>query len=241
MTDSVAKRCPNGKLWSGAELAYLDAHKDDAPADIACSLGRSKDSVRNMMLRKGYWKRTRHARGWTDAEDDYLYQRYGRTSAAAIGAHLKRSEESVKHRAAVLGLRAYDEYISLRELGRVFSADLRMIHRWIDQYGMPAVKTKHGAEYYWRVDADAFWTWAHDHIELIPWHAYDGSLPDEPAWVESAVENDRAVNHRAPITRAVKKQAQALYMAGKDVGSIAEIMGRTVHSVRHILRMPYAG
>lgn len=240
MTDSVAKRCPNGKRWSSAELAYLDAHKDDAPADIACALGRSEDSVRNMMLRKGYWKRTRHARGWTDAEDDYLYQRYGRTSAAAIGAHLKRSEESVKHRAAVLGLRAYDEYISLRELGRVFSADLRMIHRWIDQYGMPAVKTKHGAEYYWRVDADAFWAWAHDHIALVPWHAYDGSLPDEPSWVENAVENDRTVNHRAPITRAVKKQAQVLYMAGKDIDSIAETMGRTVHSVRHILSAPYS-
>ena len=125
----------------GASMRCPEAHKDDVLCDIAQALGRSENSVRNMLMRKGYLQRTRHAHGWTEAEDDYLYKRYGRTSAAEIGKRLGRTEESVKHRAAALGLRAYDEYISLKELGRVFGIDLRAIHRWIALYDMPAVGT----------------------------------------------------------------------------------------------------
>ena len=236
MSVGASMRCPHGKRWTDAELSYLAVHKDDALCDIAQALGRSENSVRSMMMRKGYIQRTRHARGWADAEDDYLYKRYGRTSAAEIGKRLGRTEESVKHRAAALGLRAYDEYISLKELGRVFGIDLRAIHRWIALYDMPAVKTKHGAGNYWRIDAGAFWAWAEAHQALIPWHNYDCSLPDEPAWAAQAIKSDHAVNHRAPVTRAVKRRAMELYSAGKEIADIAREMGRTPDSVKHILR-----
>ena len=228
--------CLHGALWTDAELAYLDAHKSDALADIARALGRSEDSVRNKMLRLGYIERKRVARGWTDAEDNYLYAHYGTMGAEAIGKRLKRTAVSVKHRAAVLGLRAYDEFISLKLLAQIFGCDPSVIHRWIAQYGMPASHSKRGAGDYFRIDEGAFWKWADAHRDIIPWHSYDGSLTNEPEWAAQEIASDRRVNHRAPVTRAVKHRAEALYTSGASISAIADAMGRTPDSIRHMLR-----
>ena len=64
MSAGASTRCPHGKRWTDEELSYLEAHKDDVLCDIAQALGRSENSVRNMMMRRGYLERTRHARGW---------------------------------------------------------------------------------------------------------------------------------------------------------------------------------
>lgn len=228
----------NGRAWTDEELTYLDNHKNDALTDIAQALGRTEHSVRNKMLRLGYIERQRTARFWTEREDSYLYAQYGNISAAAIGKHLKRSKQSVMHHAAALGLRAYDEYLSQSLLAQAFSIDQREVKRWIERFGMPAKKTKHGRSIYMHIDIDAFWPWAKAHQSIIPWHSYDGSLGSEPEWVENAIQSDRVVNHRRPITRSVRRQVSVLQANGHSIQEIADALGRTPNSIKHIFSGP---
>lgn len=177
-------------------------------------------------------------REWTEEEVAYLEKFYEKRGVDFIAKKLKRTLHSVKRKAQKLGYNAYvceDLYVKM--VAKCFDCDSRVINRWIDNYGLPCRIVKRGQATCKLISAKAFWKWAKDHKELIPWSKYERfTILPEPEWVEETIKGYAIKNNRKRITSMDEQRVISLRRQGKTFTEIASEMNRTVDSVKHIWR-----
>lgn len=97
----------NANKWSDDDLAYIKMHYgNDGPESVAKALGRTKTAVTRKAAKL---KITAYTCGdrkyWSSEEVEYLKENYNKIPTKEIAIKLKRSQESVKHKAATMYLR----------------------------------------------------------------------------------------------------------------------------------------
>lgn len=174
-------------------------------------------------------------RAWTEWEVQYLEKKYESHGADYIAKKLDRTEQSVKRKAQKLGLNTYEtEFLRMKQICIAFQIDARVVHRWIEKFGLPMKEEKHGQMSMYGIITKDFWKWAKEHKDLIPWCKYqEQSLLPEPEWVRGEVLNYKLKNNRKPITKNVVHEVRK--RIGKTTYKrIADELGRTTDSIKHI-------
>ncbi|MBQ2382937.1 MAG: hypothetical protein II290_02760 [Oscillospiraceae bacterium] len=142
-------------------------------------------------MRPGY-------RAWTDAEEDYLQEKWGTVSVPAIARHLGRSVNAVKVRAQRLGCGPVlmgGDYITLNQLlfavkGTNAGVNYSM-KSWVQNRGLP-VHTKKVIDNSFRVVyLHEFWAWAEKNRSFIDFSKMEPlALGEEPLWVADQRKKD---------------------------------------------------
>ena len=180
-------------------------------------------------------QKTYPRRSWTEQEDNYLLKKYLSQSTALTAKRLNRSVSSVKHRAARLGLNHYLDSIGAKVVARCFNVDYAVVKRWIDKYDLPVDKIKHSSRY--SIDPVKFWKWAENHKNLINWSRYEvGSLAPEPGWLRSARMNYKTINSRKRYTEQEIAKVKRMISKCHTYEEIAKELGRSVYSIKHVVR-----
>ena len=93
--------------WSDDDLAYINEHYgNDGPASVAKALGRTKAAVTRKAAKLKITANTcGNRKHWSSEEVEYLKENYNKIPTKEISSKLRRSQESVKHKAAALSLR----------------------------------------------------------------------------------------------------------------------------------------
>jgi len=175
---------------------------------------------------------------WTSKEVTYLENSYDKRGVPFIAKKLNRSEVSIKRKAQSLSLNAYSgDKLYLRTFARCFDCDSRVINRWISDYGLQFSKVIRGQATCKLIDTEQFWIWAEEHQDLIPWNKYEsGSLLPEPNWAKQKLKTYAYKNNRKSITRYDINSVVFLRKKGYTFPQIANELGRTLDSVKHIWR-----
>jgi hypothetical protein len=175
-------------------------------------------------------------KNWTERETKYLESYYESRSVEYIAKKLGRSIPSVKHKAQQIGLNSYaSDSIRLKTLANCFCVDSRVVHRWMEKYGLKMKTESHGKRTMYSIYVKDFWEWAEKNRQVIQWSKYQvGSLIPEPDWVSDEVRAYKKVKHRSRITESDIFTIEKLLKNGKNYRQIAEEIGRTYNSVKHI-------
>ena len=228
---------PHGRKWSDDEIEYLIAHQHDSYNDIATHLNRNPSSITNKLFTLGLRKRNR--KGWTQKEEEYLYNNLSAKSYAEIGKTLHRSPEAVRNYAIRKQYRKFEGILTLSELSRIFDLDLHYIRRyWIDKHSMPVQKRSIGGRMYYSINPDRFWEWVSEHRNIISLQKYEqGSIMPEPANLSELMDTTRKVakNHHRPMT--TKERERICYehnTNGLSIKSLARKYGRSENAIAHI-------
>lgn len=128
---------------------------------------------------------------WTPEQEQYLEERWGVVSIAAIAKQLNRTPSAVKIRAQKLGLGpvlANGEYISFHQLvlalGYSGGADSYKVKSWIKNRGFPIHRKKVEQCSFKVVYLDEFWEWAEKNRSFLDFSKMEPyALGEEPAWV----------------------------------------------------------
>lgn len=180
-------------------------------------------------------QKTYPRRSWTEQEDNYLIKKYLSQSTAITAKRLNRSVESIKHRAARLGLNHYLDNMSARIVSKCFNVDLRVIKRWIEKYDLPVDRIKDSTRY--SIDPVLFWKWAENHKDIINWSKYERrSIAPEPAWVASECRNYKNANTMKRITKEDIATVKRMIGKGYSFEDIAKELKRSIYSIEHIVR-----
>lgn len=176
-------------------------------------------------------------RAWTEEEVAFLEKWYEKRGIPFFMKKFNRTEASVKRKAQKLGLNAYIcEELYVKMVARCFHCDSSVINRWIDKYGLPFRKVQRGQATCKLINTDNFWKWAEDHKDIIPWQKYDRlSLLPEPEWLDACIKAS-VKNNRKKVSTLERNAVIRLRNKGESFEQIADELGRTVDSVKHIWR-----
>lgn len=174
---------------------------------------------------------------WTEEEVAFLEKWYEKRGVQFFAERFGRTKESVKHKAQKLGLNAYVcEELYVKMVARCFNCDPSVVNRWIDMYGLPFRKVQRGQMACRLISTDNFWKWAKDHKNVVPWQKYERqSLLPEPEWLNECIK-DAVKNNRKKVSTLEINSVIYMRNRGKSFEEIANELGRTVDSVKHIWR-----
>jgi DNA-binding CsgD family transcriptional regulator len=226
--------------WTKQHEIYLKQYYGKkSNKEIANALERSCDSVQRKAQRLGLTtSKENDYRPWTKEEIDYMYKWYERRGTDFIAKKFNRTQYSVRRKAQNLGLNAYvccELYV--RTVANCFNSDPSVINRWIDKFGLPYITVKRGQLVCKLIDAKVFWKWAKNNKDIIPWQKYElQTILPEPEWLNEVIKNTKSKNTRKSITNNEKFRVRYLRNKGKSFKEIANELGRTVESVKHIWR-----
>lgn len=177
---------------------------------------------------------------WTEWEIQYLEKKYVNQSVERTAKKLHRTEASVKHKARILGLNHYADCIGAKSVARCFGVDIAVVLRWIYKLDLPTMTLKAGNQTRYDIETEEFWKWAESHKEEINWSRYEvGSLLPEPEWVKEAKVNFKNHKSRKRISDYEKIQIKNMLRRGYCYKEIADRIGRSYYSVKHIGRTLY--
>lgn len=128
-------------------------------------------------------------RTWTPDDIEYLQDKWGVVSIKGIAKHLGRSLNSVKFKAAKVGLgdpRMNFEGITVCQLAKALGREYGILKVWILKYGMPARKKVFCQDSrVLIIGYDDFWKWAEQYKELLNLAKMEENLiGPEPPWVK---------------------------------------------------------
>lgn len=135
---------------------------------------------------------------WTDEDERYLEENWGKYSVPGIAKHRNRSVAAVKVRAQRLGLGAFrlgGDYITLNQLIIAVTGAQNgsgyNLKSWVENRGLP-IHTKKVVDHRFRVVyLDEFWEWAEKHKSFIDFSKMEPlALGEEPPWVAEQRKKD---------------------------------------------------
>ncbi|NFB55939.1 hypothetical protein EXM98_04240 [Clostridium botulinum] len=192
-------------------------------------------------LMKKYNIKTRNSI-WTEAEEEYLQRRYGKTTLKSISKKLNRSENAIEIKACRLGLSSALEAtgeLTAAEIANVFKIDAHVVvDRWIKNKGLKAqYKAVKFTRKFWRIKIEDFWKWAEDNKEIINFSKLERNiLGKEPSWVNIERKKDfkeKPKRQHQFWNELEDKKLKNLWKSSKSIKEIAEILNRSSSSVRH--------
>lgn len=187
---------------------------------------------------------------WTQEETDYLQDKWGVVSIRAIATRLERSINSVKLKAAKLGLidpRMSFDGITICQLAKAIGREYSILKGWIKRHNMPARKKIFASESRVLVIAyEDFWKWAEQHKELLNLAKMEENiLGPEPEWAKVKRGADRMRSQRTWVsTEWEAKEDQRLLQLVKlpdmTYPELARLLNRSETSIRRRLYDLYA-
>lgn len=179
-------------------------------------------------------------RKWTKEEEEILINRHGTYSLKSTAKKLNRPLNSVQVKAYRMGLTgnkdAFD-FISKSILAEELGVSSSVIDTWIISKGLKLKKRiPCNVRVIHYIDLAEFWKWAKNHKSLINWTKLEKNvLGVEPSWVD--VERKKITLGERPTriggwTIAEENQLAELYNGGKTCKEVAEIMGRSMDSIK---------
>lgn len=177
-------------------------------------------------------------RNWTPEEVRYLETKYNKKGVDFIAKKLDRTKDSIKRKAQTLGYNAYIcEDLYMKTVAKSFNCDISVIKRWVNKFGLPCRYIQRGSIRCGLINADEFWKWASDHKNIIPWAKYEKfSILPEPEWLKELPDEYKIKHHRSKISNYEIDYVVRQRKAGHSFKEIANELGRTEHSVKHIWR-----
>lgn len=183
------------RRWSPEEEQYIREHwQTQTDAEMAVVLDRLEGAVRA----KRRELRCSNQKTWTQEEEDYLMDHWGTVSIPGIAKHLGHTVNSIKVRAARLGLGAVlnsGDYVTFNQLMLTLTDNSQsysyQMKSWVENRGMP-VHTKRVDKCTFRVVyLDEFWEWAEKHRSFIDFTKLEPlALGKEPGWVAEQRRKD---------------------------------------------------
>ena len=231
--------------WSEQDTQFiLDNYPKMDAYELADALGKTENAVRNKLMRLGVFERKVKRQEWTEEELDFLELNYSTKGASYIARKLGRTTRSVKHKANRLKVKAYDDdFITQKQLAEMFGQSSKVTNRWIRKCGLPCKAVSHNRKrnkksISYNIDPEDFWKWAEKHKDIINWSHYElGSLVPEPLWVVSAKLDDKhPVNHKRSFRISEIRKIISEHRNGRKIASIADDFGRTVDSIKHVIK-----
>lgn len=226
--------------WSDKEVLYLKKwYNKKTITEISKILKRSYNSVQakaqkmNLCIPKDTERKE-----WTEEEEDYMERFYGKRGNDFIAKKFNRSVCSIRRKAQSMGLNAYiGEELYVKQVSYCFNCDSRVINRWIDKFNLPYREYIRGTSRCRMINVKSFWKWAENNKNIVPWNKYERySLLPEPEWVKNVLSTSVDIKHRNPISSYEKSFVIRSRQKGVSFKDIAEELGRTVDSVKHIWR-----
>lgn len=129
-------------------------------------------------------------RYWTEEEQEYLQDNYGRFTMEHLRKNIGRSESAIKNKVVQMKLgRWYAnlEGVTQNEFAEALNVHHQTITNWNQNYGLP-VRTKRCRKSYFKIIMiDDFWKWAENHKNMIEWDKVEKHiLGAEPDWAKHA-------------------------------------------------------
>lgn len=186
------------------------------------------------------------AKNWTDDEDLWLEENWGKLDLNTLSVMLGRAEVGITLRAKRIGLGPSKDgqgLLNANQLSKSLGIDRHCItDYWIPQCGFPAFKkvTKKVMAF-WMIRISEFWKWAETNQDKFDSRRFEAAtLGPEPEWMESK----RAADERLPVRRLQiwtpdeDLKLLKLKQEGHAHVVIGELMGRSENSVeRRVARL----
>lgn len=136
---------------------------------------------------------------WTEEEEDYLSENWGKVSVPSICERLNRSRNAIMVRANRLGLGPYydsGDYITLHQLvltlGYKSSTMGYVNESWVKKRGLPVKRKKHSEKMVRIVYLEEFWEWAEKNQAFLDFSRFEeNALGLEADWVRKKRKRDR--------------------------------------------------
>lgn len=162
--------------FTTSETSYiLDHYSTETLAAMAVRLGRRVSSIQgriNTLVRNRALSRSCrfYQRPWTENDEDYLRDTWGRLTDTEIAAHLRRSRVAIQLKAKRLGITRLMAIWSGHDAARLFGADTKTILRWRRKHWLKARRAvfNRGLHRCWDFNEDEIERF----IREMPW-AYD--------------------------------------------------------------------
>lgn len=140
----------------------------------------------------------RSGKNWTNAEDEYLREKWGTLSVQTISKNLQRSENAIIVRVNRLGLGAFlesGEYISWNQLQIALGigssgCSYKMIS-WVQNRDFPIHNKRVKNNTFKVVYLDEWWKWAEKNKDLLDFANFEENiLGEEPQWAKDKRRHD---------------------------------------------------
>lgn len=165
---------------------------------------------------------------------------YLRQPAKRTAEVLNRSICSVRKKAAAMGLNHYNSQLNAKTVAKCFNCDVSVVIRWINKLGLPARRIYCDNQTRYIIDAERFWEWAESHRPEINWSKYEiGSILPEPEWARMEKSSYKHPKSRRKISAQEKLLIKNLLRKNMSYKEIAEEIGRSYDSVKHIGKTLY--
>lgn len=180
-------------------------------------------------------------RNWTPDEIQFLEDKWGQLNLKTIASTLNRSPESIKRKAANLGLGSFltaGGYVTLNQLFLAIGM-CRSGHSneyWINR-GLPVKYKAKNKRKYIVVYLEDFWNWAEKNKGYIDWSKFPRhALGKEPSWVRKQRLISIEEKSKYKTTPWTKEEDDRLIMLLKQhkysIDDISKRLGRTAGAIQ---------
>lgn len=179
-----------------------------------------------------------HGKRWSDEDDNYLQERWGRTTIEKLAEKLERTEESIRQRSITLNLGRWQEaggiYIGPTQISELIGMSLKGVYYWIETNKLPARSVKKNKNHIHQVDMLDLIKFLEENQDL--WDSRNlerFGLGQEFKWLKEKRKRDlkKHTKHREPWTKADDERLLELYKQGLTPDEIAEELKRTSTSI----------
>lgn len=182
----------------------------------------------------------RHNKHWTQEEKDYVIDNWGTSTIRGIAKKLGRSTGSIikfGERNQLGGAVYNDMYLTTVQAGEIIGVDQTTIIAWIKSNQLKAQFRPMRKKKTYQIDPDDFRNFLRDNQDK--WKAcnlQDGFFDVEVDWLIKKQEKDAnpvVAKMKSPWTIKEQNTLIDLVRKGVPVKEIAEVIGRTKHSVQN--------
>ncbi len=211
--------------WTDEEIEKLRelVNKKLKASEIAEKMGRTPSSIYAQMTRHKIKSRVSKQQ-WSDEENNYLIESWGRLTLRSMALRLKRTEVAIKLQATKLGLgRATDQNINLKleEFVDYSGISRSRVNYLTKNYDFPLIKKKLGRRKLYFVDIENVLKWMKKHQEEFDASKISEYLfVSEPEWLKEKRINDSKSKEGLKSAVVVKKWDANSITKLKDMISI---------------------
>lgn len=178
---------------------------------------------------------------WTEKEDFYLEEKWGRTSIKKICRILNRTESSVMHRARkkkLGGIYKTGDYYLATDVARILGVNKTTVCYWIKNKGLKANRVKYISQERLLIEHSDLLKWLEENPKRWTANRLEFyALGLEPEWLKEKRRVD--LNKKYAMEGYTDEEDQriiSLYKMDYKIKDIAEEVGRTEDMIKHRLK-----
>lgn len=232
-----------GQPWTEKEVNYLQKNaKKMTYQQIADKLGRTHKSVSVKASRMKINGGT-----WTKEEDEFIEIHAAHKTLEWMAKKLHRTPDGLRVHMIDIGigdLHMEKGTYSAKALSEIIGTSHETVRRWIQDKGLPAVKTSRYVQVERRhmryhITPEDFWRWAEKNRDLVEFNRIEPhSLPPEPQWLaeERKKQFYRPAKQKTWEPEEDQRLLRYYYVEAVRQIDIAKEMGRSLNSIEKRLK-----